>query len=64
MAQRHNLTPLCLPLDPRFVGSNVAKGNGFLMVIKISNKPSLGRVVKPSSPCCKNLWHVKDPFEI
>jgi hypothetical protein len=25
----------CLPLDPRFAGSNPAKNNGFLMVIKI-----------------------------
>jgi hypothetical protein len=46
--------------NSRFVGSNPAKDSGFLMAIKTS-MTSLGREVKPSVPCCKILWHVKNP---
>jgi hypothetical protein len=45
-----------LPLDPRFTGSNPAKDNGFLMVIKTT---SYGGEVKPSVKC-KILQCVKE----
>jgi hypothetical protein len=41
----------CLPLDPRFAGSNPAEKDGFLRVIKISSTASFGGEVKPSVPC-------------
>jgi hypothetical protein len=53
-----------LPLDPRFAGSNPAKGDGFLRAKKISRTPSFGGKVNPSAPCQKILLHVKEPFAI
>jgi hypothetical protein len=38
----------CLPLYPRFVGSNPAKDDGFLREIKVCNMTSFGGGVKPS----------------
>jgi hypothetical protein len=43
-------------LDPRFTGSNLVKGNGFLRAIKIHSMPS--------APCNKIIWHVKEHFEV
>jgi hypothetical protein len=54
-----------LPFDPQFKGSNPAEGSGFLMeIIKIHSMPSFREDIKLSAPCCKILWHVKDPFEV
>jgi hypothetical protein len=55
---------VCLPLDPRLVGSNLAEGNCFLRVIKIYSTFSFGGEVKLSAPFCKILRHVKDPVEV
>jgi hypothetical protein len=41
----------CLPLDPRFAGSNPADDGGFLRVIKIRRTTSFGGEVKLSVPC-------------
>jgi hypothetical protein len=53
-----------LTLDPRFLGSNPAEGDGFLKTIKICSIPSFGEEVKLLGPCHKILWHVKEPFRI
>jgi hypothetical protein len=45
------LVVACLPLDPRFTGSNPAEDNGFLRVIKICSMTSFGGEVKSSVPC-------------
>jgi hypothetical protein len=45
------LVTACLPLDPRFAGSNPAEDDGFLRVIKIRSTTSFGGEVKPSVPC-------------
>jgi hypothetical protein len=52
----------CLPLDPRFAGSNPAEGDGFLKVIKIRCTTSFRRKVKTSAPCHNILRHVKKPY--
>jgi hypothetical protein len=44
------LVAACLPLDPRFAGSNPADDDGFLRVIKICSTSSFGGKVKPSVP--------------
>jgi hypothetical protein len=49
----------CLPLDPRFAGSNPAEGDVFLRAIK-SVAPLTSEGVKPSLPCRKILRHVKE----
>jgi hypothetical protein len=54
----------CLPLDPRFAGSNPAEDDGFLRSIKIHSTPSFGGEVKPSVPCRKILQHVKEPCRV
>jgi hypothetical protein len=41
---------------------NQAKGNEFLMAIKIRSTTSFGGGVKPSVPCRKILRHVKNPY--
>jgi hypothetical protein len=41
----------CLPLDPRFAGSNPAEDYGFLRVIKMCSTTSFGGDVKSSVPC-------------
>jgi hypothetical protein len=41
----------CLPLDPRFAGSNPAEDDGFLRAIKICSLTSLGGEEKLSVPC-------------
>jgi hypothetical protein len=54
----------CLPLDPRFAGSNPAEDDDlFLREIKIRSTTSFGGEVKPSVSCRKILQHVKDPYE-
>jgi hypothetical protein len=53
----------CLPLDPRFAGSNTAEDDGFLRAIKIRSTTSWGGGVKPSAPRRKILQHVKDSAE-
>jgi hypothetical protein len=45
------LVVMCSPLDPRFMGSNLAEVDGFLRVIKIHSTTSLRREVKPGVPC-------------
>jgi hypothetical protein len=49
----------CLPLDPRFAGSNPAEDDGFLRVIKIRGTTSFGGEVKSSV----NFRHVKEPYK-
>jgi hypothetical protein len=46
-----DLVVVCLPLGPRFAGSNPAEDDGFLRVIKIRNTTSFGGEVKSSVPC-------------
>jgi hypothetical protein len=41
----------CLPLDPGFTGSNLAKDNGFLRVIQVYSMDSFGVEVKPLALC-------------
>jgi hypothetical protein len=58
MFQRNTVTlsglvVVYLPLDPRFAGSNPAKDDGFLRVIRIHSITSFGEEVKPSVPCCR-----------
>jgi hypothetical protein len=51
----------CLPLDPRFAGSNPADHDGFLRVIKIRNTTYFEGEVKLSASC-EFLRHVKYPY--
>jgi hypothetical protein len=50
-------------LNSWFAGSNLAKDNGFLRLIKIQSMTSFGVKAKPLVPCCKILWHVKEPHK-
>jgi hypothetical protein len=50
-----------MPLGPRFMGSNLAKDDGFLQVIKIHSMTSFCWKVRPSAPCQKILQHLKEP---
>jgi hypothetical protein len=50
-----------LPLDPRFMGTNSAEGDGFLMAIQIRSTTSFGWEVNPRAPCRKILRHVEEP---
>jgi hypothetical protein len=43
-----DLVVACLPLDPRFAGTNQAEDGGFL---KIRSTTSFREDVKPSVPC-------------
>jgi hypothetical protein len=54
---------VCLPLDPRLMGSNPAKDDRILRVIKIHSITFFGEEVKLPVSCLKNLWHVKEPYE-
>jgi hypothetical protein len=46
------LVVACLPLDPRFAGSNLAEDDWFfLRVIEVRSTTSFGGVVKLSVPC-------------
>jgi hypothetical protein len=54
----------CLPLYPRFAGSNVADNNRFLRTIKIRNTASFGGEAKPSVPRHKILRHVKKNLRV
>jgi hypothetical protein len=49
---------IVLATGPRFAGSNLAEGD------KIRSTTSFGGEVKPSAPCCKILWHVKDDYGV
>ena len=42
-----------LPLDPRFMGSNLAEVDGFFQSIKVLSMTSFGREVKPCVPCLR-----------
>jgi hypothetical protein len=53
----------CLPLHPRFAGSNPAEDDGFLRAIKIHSTTSFGGEVKPQAPCRKILRHNKETYE-
>jgi hypothetical protein len=55
------LVVICLPLDPRFEGSNAAENDGFLRVIKIRSTTSFEGEIKPTAQCRNILLHVKDP---
>jgi hypothetical protein len=48
-------------LGPRFVGSNLARDNGFLRAIKINSMASFRREVKLLAPCRKISQNVIDP---
>jgi hypothetical protein len=50
---------VCLPLDPRFAGSNPAEDDGFLTVIKIRSTTSFGGEVKPPSVPCRRFMACK-----
>jgi hypothetical protein len=48
----------CLLVDPRFGGSNPAKGNGFLRAIKsVARLTSKGQV-NPSVPCRRRFYGI------
>lgn len=53
------LVVACLPMDPRFASSNLAKGNEFLRAIKFHCMTSFGGQLKPSVPYHKNPRSVK-----
>jgi hypothetical protein len=53
----------CLPLHPRFAGSNPADDDEFLRELRIRSTTSYGGEVKPSVPCRKILQRVKEPYE-
>jgi hypothetical protein len=44
--------------------SNPAKDDGLLRAIKFCSTTSFGGKLKPSIPCHKILWHVKDPYSM
>jgi hypothetical protein len=46
------------------MGSNPAKGNAFLMVIKIQGMTSFRGEVKPEAPYHNILQHVKNLYEV
>jgi hypothetical protein len=50
-------------MDPRFVGSNPAEGDGFLRSIKIGSRTSFGEEGKPSHHVVK-FDCVKEPLVI
>jgi hypothetical protein len=52
------LVVACLPLDPKFAGSNPAEDDGFLRVIKVRSTTSFGGEVN-----IVDLRHVKEPYE-
>jgi hypothetical protein len=53
---------VCLPLDPKFAGTNPAKTMDFLRAINIRSISSFGWEVKPEVPC-KILRYVKELFK-
>jgi hypothetical protein len=57
------LVIICLLLDPKFLGSNLAEDDGYLTAIKIHSTTSVRGEVKPSVPCSKILQHVKEPYK-
>jgi hypothetical protein len=57
------LVVACLPLDPKFAGSNQVEDDGFLRAIKIRCATSFGGEVKPSVPCRKFIRYVTEPYE-
>jgi hypothetical protein len=52
-----------MPLDPRSTGSNLAKGDGLLSMIKIHSTISIRGEVKPFVPFHQILWLVKVPYK-
>jgi hypothetical protein len=46
------------------MGSNLAKGVGFLRMIKVHSMTFFRAEVKLSAPYRKIVWHVKDPCKI
>jgi hypothetical protein len=51
---------VCLPLSPRFGGSNPDETIVFLRATKFCRKSSFGGKVKLEAQCCKYLRHVKE----
>jgi hypothetical protein len=58
------LVVACLPLDPRFAGSNLAEDDGFSRVIKICNTIFFEVEVKLSVPCRKIYDMLKDTMSM
>jgi hypothetical protein len=50
-------------LDPRFIGSNLAKDGGFLRFIKICTMASFRGELKLSVPSYKILQHVEELYK-
>jgi hypothetical protein len=46
------------------MGSNLAKDDEFLRVIKIRRMTSFGGKLKPAALCCNMLWHVEHPYSL
>jgi hypothetical protein len=44
------------------MGYNLTEGDGFLRSIKVRSTTFFREEVKPSAPCHKILWHVKEPL--
>jgi hypothetical protein len=59
----HSPRGYCACHYPRFTNSNLAENDG-LRVIKFCSMTSFRGEVKPAGPCCKILWHVKDPYSM
>jgi hypothetical protein len=55
------LVVVCLPLDPRFSGSNLAEDDGVLRAIKIPTTASFGEEVKSSIPYRKISGVLNNP---
>jgi hypothetical protein len=54
----------CLPLDPRFAGSNPTEDEGFLRAINNLRMTLFGEEVKPSALCGKILRYVKEIYDV
>jgi hypothetical protein len=54
------LVVACLPLDPRFMGSNPTKDDGFLSAIRIYSTGSFRGEIKPYVPCRKILRQLRN----
>jgi hypothetical protein len=48
-------------MESKRCGFKPRTGYGFVKVIKLGSTPSFGWEIMPEAPCCKILWHVKEP---
>jgi hypothetical protein len=53
----------CLPLHPRFTGSNPAEAMEFLSAIKVRSTPCIGGEVKPRGPMSLRFYGMEMSFE-